>query len=327
MKGILIVVAFGIYVALSFASTVPGRASLPNSSVGIVRFTAKNDPVQILSCDGSFSGPTRSGNYVVSTRAFNRYNYDLVGYEVHYRFFDVAHHLVFEQTWTYDKDLGGDNLDVAAGDQTAASGLLGYSMDIDNMNLISSLDCKVVSAKFADSSMWKSDAPWHGKVYHSRPPGVSGASTRAEGGTGPAVASTQVDYATVAGLKATVLATWHSQVGGDQWVHIRFVLSAKKTAVISADDVVATMNLEAGGTKTYVGMTQPAPLVPKGGQGTFTPAGTSVPAVSGAEDLGTLGSVTIGPGVGATVVVTFHVPDELNPSRPVQSIAISAKPN
>lgn len=141
------------------------RASLPTSSVGAIRTTAKNDPVQILSCKGTFPNG-RSGNYVVSTRAFNRYDFDLVEYDVHYRFFDIAHHLIYEQTWTYTKDLGDDDLDVAPGGQTASSGLLGYSMGIDNMNLITALDCKIESAKFADSSMWKATAPWHGKVYH-----------------------------------------------------------------------------------------------------------------------------------------------------------------
>jgi hypothetical protein len=59
----------------------------------------------------------------------------------------------------------------------------------------------------------------------------------------------------------------------------------------------------------------------------FTSEGMIVPAVSSAEDLGSLGSVTIGPGSSVTVVVTFHVPDRLNPSRPVQSIEFSAQPN
>src|SRR4029077_11286189 len=152
---------------LGIMSAVPCHASLPTSSVGAIRTTAKNDPVQILSCDGSFRNGDRSDSYVVTTRAFNRYDYDLVEYDVHYRFFDVAHHLIYEQTWMYARDLGGDELDVSPGDQTAASDFI-PSLTVANMNIIAGLDCKVVSAKFADSSTWKATAPWHGKVYHYR---------------------------------------------------------------------------------------------------------------------------------------------------------------
>jgi hypothetical protein len=158
MKGLFVIAALSGLVLLGVASTVPARASLPSSSVGTVRITAKNDPVQILSCNGAFVDAARS-EYTVRTFAFNRYDYDLVEYEVHYRFFDVAHHLIYEQTSAYTNDLGKDALDVAPGDQTAAISDFGSVTFIDNINLISSLDCKVVSAKFADSSTWKSAAP------------------------------------------------------------------------------------------------------------------------------------------------------------------------
>lgn len=199
-------------------------------------------------CDGSFRNGDRSDSYDVATRAFNRYDYDLVEYDVHYRFFDVAHHLIYEQTWSYTRDLGGDELDVSPGDQTAASGFIPY-LTVANMNIITGLDCKVVSAKFADSSTWKSAAPWHGKVYHSRPPSTSDASARAQDSVA-AGGLAQTNYTKVAGLKATILATWHSLARGDQWVHIRFALGAMRTAVLRGSDFVATMNLAAGGTNS-----------------------------------------------------------------------------
>lgn len=286
-------------VAAIAATIMLAQAAVADDQVNQSRVVGNSSsaPVALNGCPSSALGYPAG-----RVEVHNRTNLEMVRVGVHFRMFDDGNQLLGQgnQEW-HDTGL-----------QPSEDGVFNYRLwDMQyqggNFGDVRSVTCEVVMAKFANGKVWKRGQVWHGSLSNTSASNSSQAGGATSGSTAP------IPRTGGGSLKYTVLAAWVTPgKTADFYYHIRVQLHAQKPESVQASNFRLTLALSNGAIKQYDGMNQESPLVLRGGL--LQPTGYSsdwTPAVSHAEDLGYIGKMSVEPGTDVTVVVSYHVPDQV----------------
>jgi hypothetical protein len=301
------------FVALVAVGTA--ARALPQITIGVD--SQPSAPLQAFGC-------TEVGQWIggwkLAVAVFNRTDQRLKSVTLRFKAYDKNTTRFWDQQNPVPADLDSGE----AADYPVQIGNL--SFDADRTVKIT---CSVTSGTFTNGKVWNSPDHWPGKLLALHKPKLIDAAASPDASASTAGSKPGAAAASTAAISNAVTVapqnSWTTRTAKADFIHVRVQLTAKQDVTVHSPDLVADIGLPSGGFKAYSGIAGPAPQVPKGGLSAINAAmGTPSPknhvemenAVSPADDLGSIGSLSIKAGQSATTIVTFDVTDLLAATQP-----------
>lgn len=290
--------------AVLLALASPMSALAQSDGIPIAVVPVPNAPVAITSC---------RKNAWLYTVVNNRTTHGLLSIAVDIRYFDQDNTLVGEakpsNAISPPVD-GGENtivqLDPSAGFSEPASAIVRAT-------------CRIQSATFTSNKKWTYGQRWTDKLLPPRHASANDVGQEPQSGLAPsrsAPAPTQRPRVHIA-----ITSAWTDNVNGVLYVHDALAITGGDTpATLQPSDVVLTLTLANGASKTYAAMDQPAPTYAKLNPLGDTP--TIAYEVDPAADFGRIGPMTIPPHATVTTTATFMVPDLVSANATYRDVAV-----
>lgn len=227
----------------------------------------------------------------------NRTKHAMLSFEVEVRAYDVEH----AQVATGKVTIAPSDI-LSSGDSNSYSALVDYSSITEQNNAWAYMTCRLVKATFTGHKEWAYGHRWNEPLLPMDADSSAGESGDSSPAGGPPRGHRH------APLSFSVSRAWNDHFENALIVHAALVLTGGATpSTVTPSAFHLTMRLANGGTKTYEALERPAPTYQK--MNPFGSETTTAYEVAPKDDLGAIGSLTVGAHETVSIIASFVVPD------------------